>query len=84
MTGNPSSASVREQWMTVAKVRVAAGGDGADTKVLFYESARIYRLLRTNPRYDEILRHLRLAEGGQRAIKVRLDRPEGEVIEDAE
>ena len=80
MTGAASSGGSRERRLTVAKVRLAAGGD---SEVMFLESARIYRLLAANPRYDEILRRLAEATGGG-PVKVKLDRPEGEIIEDIE
>jgi hypothetical protein len=48
-------AGQRERVLTVARVRTRS--DRAD--VMFFESARIYRLQRANPSYDDALRLLR-------------------------
>jgi hypothetical protein len=54
-TERGSDAGQKERLLTVAQVRLRT--DHAE--VMFYESARIYRLLRTNPAYDDALRLLR-------------------------
>ena len=67
--------------LTVARVR---GRDEADhVEVLFLESARIYRLLRERPDFDELLDRLRLAEGGG-TLRVELASPDSDVIEDVQ
>lgn len=66
--------------MTVVNLRLRAGC----AEIMFAESARIYKLLPANPRYDEVLRRLRAAgqRGGQ--VRVRTEQPNGDVIEHAE
>jgi len=68
--------------MTVVLVREpeAAG----EVEVAFSESARFYRLSRQNPKFESILRQLREARNEKRVIRVLLDFPEGEVIEDVQ
>ena len=70
-------ADQRDCRLTVAQVRPHA--DGA--AVTFFESARIYRLLRGNPDYNTILRRLRQAITAQRPVCVRFVEPNGAVIE---
>jgi hypothetical protein len=68
--------------MTVALIR---DNDEADSvEVAFSESARFYRLSRNNTKFDIILRLLREAGKKKRAVRVLVDSPEGEMIEDAE
>lgn len=58
--------------------------DADEVEVAFSESARFYRLSRQNPKFEDILRQLREARTSQRAVRVLLDVPHGDVIEDAE
>jgi len=66
--------------MTVVLIREpdAAGA----VEVAFSESARFYSLSRQNPRFESILRQLREAKVEKRVVRVLLDFPEGDVIED--
>ena len=73
-----SDAGQRERRLTVAQVRTHA--DGA-AEVMFYETARIYRLLRTNPDYDNALLRLRAAATARTPVRVRFLIPNGDVIE---
>ena len=68
--------------MTVVLVRDRQDGDSV--QVAFSESARFYRLSRQNPKFEDILRLLHEAKEKKRAVRVLVDFPEGEVIEDAE
>jgi hypothetical protein len=67
----------RERLMTVAQVRTA----GADVEVMFFESARIYRLQRANPAFEAALRELQGAAASGAHVAVLLAAPHGEVIE---
>ncbi len=67
----------RERSLTVAHVRVS--DDYAE--VMFHESARIYGLLRSNPRYESAVRELRAAAAQRKPVRVRFVEPNGEVIE---
>lgn len=66
--------------MTVVKVRV--GAEHAD--VMFVESARIYRLLGSNPAYDEALRELTAAARSRRPVRVSFSEPNSEIIVDVD
>ena len=48
---------------------------------MFYETARIYRLLRANPDYEKALRRLRAAATAMTPVRVRFLVPNGEVID---
>jgi len=69
----------RVRRMTVAHVRV----HNNHPEVVFVESARIYRVARDNPAYNETLDALRAAAANQRPLLVRFDTPNGDVIESA-
>jgi hypothetical protein len=80
MDGNDSrvgDAGHRERRLTVAKVRAHS----EHAEVMFHETARIYRLLRTNPQFKDAVRHLREAQAAKRPVRVRFLEPNGEVIE---
>lgn len=78
-TFNNSAADVgqRERRLTVAHVHEKP--DHAIVK--FLESARIYRMPRSNPDYARALRGLRAAAERGTAVSVRLVESNGEVIE---
>jgi len=67
----------REQLLTVARVRVRP----THADVMFFETARIYRLPRTNPAYESALRLLRKAASAGTPVRVRFVAPHGEIIE---
>jgi len=66
--------------MTVGNIREQTGADAA--QVVFLQSARFYRLLRTNPGYDRILRGLHSAMTKQAALRVRIAAQDSDIIED--
>jgi hypothetical protein len=66
--------------MTVARVRARPGADGVE--VMFLESARIYALRRTHPRFEAILALLRDDRASRRVMTVTLASPDSDVIED--
>ena len=68
--------------MTVALIRDHK--DAGAVEVAFSESARFYKLSRQNPKFEDILRQLREAKDNKRALRVLVDFPEGDVIEDAQ
>ena len=51
-------------------------------EVAFSESARFYKLSRQNPKFEDILRRLREARDKKYPVRVLLDSPHGDVIED--
>lgn len=68
--------------MTVAHVREMPGAEFAE--VMFLESARIYKLVKKNPRYEEIVKRLHEAIAKGRVVRVRLDQPHGGILEEIE
>jgi len=76
---NPQEAPVHRE-LTVAQIRSREGAD--HVQVLFLESARFYRLLREQPRFDELLERLREAELERRPVSVGLASLDSDVIED--
>lgn len=64
--------------MTVAQIRERTDG----VVVVFLESARFYKLPRTNPSFERIFDTLKDAVERQRVLKISLASPEGDVIED--
>ena len=76
----PGNSSQRE--MTVARVREQDKADHVE--VVFLESARFYKLFRTNPQYDALLERLRDALATGRGVRVRLSFPNGDIIEDVQ
>ena len=76
----PGDSNPRERRMTVARVRLLNGV----TEIMFLESARIYRLPPSAPRYEELLQRLRTAETSGRRVRVRLTEAHGDVIEDVD
>jgi hypothetical protein len=75
--GSAADVGARERRLTVARVHEKP--DHATVK--FLESARIYRMPRTNPDYARALRDLRMAAASGTAVHVRLLEPNGDVIE---
>ena len=75
--GSGADVGQRERRLTVARVHEKP--DHATVK--FLESARIYRMLRTNPNYARALHDLRVAAASGIAVRVRLVEPNGDVIE---
>ena len=68
--------------MTVALLREQKEADAVE--VAFSESARFYKLARQNPKFETILRRLREAMKRKIGIRVVVDFPEGDVIEDVQ
>ena len=66
-----------ERLLTVAKVRTSSGF----AEVMFFESARIYRLARDSAVYEQTLRRLRTAEKAGQRIRVRFNEPNGDIVE---
>ena len=68
--------------MTVAQVRERNGAD--HTEVAFFESARIYKLPRTNPTYNEALNLLRDAMATGRVVEVGFASVDSDIIEEVQ
>ena len=84
LSSNPPTgeqASLMHTW-TVAKVVETKDADFQ--KVVFLESARFYKLMRSNKNFDCSLGILREAEKNQSTVKVWLTEPHGDIIERVE
>ena len=68
--------------MTVALIREPRQLN--DVEVAFSESARFYRLLRANPNFENILTQLREAKEKQRPVRVLMESPESNTIDDVD
>jgi hypothetical protein len=68
--------------MTAANIRELKGAEYVE--VMFLESARIYKVFQSNSKYEEILKRLREAVNKRHLVRVQLNLPHGDVIEDAE
>jgi hypothetical protein len=64
--------------MTPAHIREPKGADFVE--VVFLDSARFYKLPKSNPRFKEILACLRHAIKNSRPVIVRLTKPHGDTI----
>lgn len=63
---------------TVARLRPTA----EHVEVMFFESARIYRLERAAQEYDAVLRALRAAAASGARVQVRVTAPHGDAIDE--
>ncbi len=75
--GSAADVGKRERLMTVARVHEQP----EYATVKFLESARIYRMPRTNPDYARALRALQAASASGGVVRVRLVATNEEVIE---
>lgn len=75
---NPDSA---ERIMTVAKVYEEKNSEPGSIQVTFYESARFYKLLKSNPHWKEFAGILKEAVKKRKPVAVRLGGPDGDIIE---
>jgi len=66
--------------MTPARVRERRGSDHAD--VAFLESARLYKLFRSHPRFADVVAQLRKAVSTQKAVRIRLAAVDSDVIDE--
>lgn len=69
---------------TVAKVYLEKYSDPGSVKVTFYESARFYKIEKSNPKFNEMVRLLKEAIKKRKAVLVTLNSREGNVIERVE
>lgn len=68
--------------MRVAHIREPRGADYAE--VMFLESARIYKLLKRDPNYEENLRLLREAMAKRHVLKIGCASPDSDVVEEVQ
>jgi len=81
--GKPDTVGMSEyRVMTVALIREPKQLN--DVEVAFSESARFYRLLRANPKFENILTELREAKEKQRPVRVLMESLESNTINDVD
>jgi hypothetical protein len=66
--------------MTVAHIREQTPGDAVE--VMFLESARFYRLLRSNANFSALLERLRAARQKGEPVEIAVASPESDLIDD--
>lgn len=66
--------------MTVAHIREDAQPDAVE--IMFLESARFYRLPRSAPNFNALLKCLREAAQTQRPVEIAVTSPGSDLIED--
>jgi hypothetical protein len=69
---------------TVAKVYLEKYSDPGTVKVTFYESARFYKIEKTNPKFNEMVKRLKEAIKKRKVVLVTLNKREGNIIERVE
>jgi hypothetical protein len=67
--------------MTVAKVYEEKYSEPGTMKITFYESARFYKILKSNPHYKEYISLLKEALKEQKPVSIRFTKPNGDIIE---
>jgi hypothetical protein len=67
--------------MTVAKVYEEKYSEPGSTQVTFYESARFYKILQSNPHYKAYISLLKEAIKKQKPVCIRFTKPGGDIIE---
>lgn len=67
--------------LTVAKVYEEKDSDPGTTQVTFYESARFYKILQSNPHYKEYIALLKEAIKKQQPVCVRFTQVGGDIID---
>ena len=67
--------------LTVAKVYAEKDSDPGCTQVTFYESARFYKILQSNPQYAAYIRLLKEAEKKQQPLCIRFTERGGAIID---
>ena len=78
-TGSHQAPERYRREMTVAQIREPGGPDAME--VVFLESAHFYRVLRSNPAFNDILKRLRDAGKEGRALTIELASLESDIIE---
>jgi hypothetical protein len=66
--------------MTVGHIRKPDAS--GNIQVVFLESARFHRLLRSNSKFNDLLKHLQDAKKGGHAVNVMTSSMESDIIED--
>jgi hypothetical protein len=67
--------------MTVAKLYEEKYSEPGSTQVTFYESARFYKILQSNPDYKKYISLLKEALKKQQPVCIRFTTPNSDIIE---
>jgi hypothetical protein len=67
--------------MTVAKVYEEKYSEPGSIRVTFYESARFYKILKSNPNYKKYISLLKETIKKQQPVYIRFTKPNGDIID---
>lgn len=84
MSGSQTNKNNNHGYREMTAARVREPSDANHVEVVFLESARFYKLYRTNPHYKILLERLQDAIAKGRGVQVRLTSPHGDIIEDVQ
>lgn len=84
MAGKSSEERSANNMLTLTVAKVIEDENKDYVTVVFLESARFYKLMRSDAGFKEYLAKLKKAEKNSSAVKVRLVEPYGEIIEAVE
>ena len=79
-TGNIPPQDSLSRTMTVAKVYEEKYSEPGSTQVTFYESARFYKIMKSNPDYKKFIGLLKEAIKKQQPVFIRFTKPNGDII----
>lgn len=80
-TGNIPPQDSLSRVMTVAKLYEEKYSGPGSTQVTFYESARFYKIMKSNPNYKKFISLLNEAIKKQKPICIRFTKPNGDIID---
>jgi hypothetical protein len=80
-TGNTPPQDSLSRTMTVAKVYEEKYSEPGSTKITFYESARFYKILQSNPGYKKYISLLKEAIKKQQPVCIRFTKLNDGIIE---
>jgi hypothetical protein len=80
-TGNNTPQDSLSRNMTVAKVYDEKYSEPGSIQVTFYESARFYKILKSNPHYKECISLLKDAMKKQKPVTVSFAKPNSDIID---
>lgn len=80
-TGNIPPQDSLSRIMTVAKVYEEKYSKPGSIQVTFYESARFYKILKSNPNFNKYISLFKEALKKQQPVSIRFTEPNGDIID---
>ena len=80
-TGNIPPQDSLSRIMTVAKVYEEKYSKPGSIRVTFYESARFYKILKSNPNFKKYISLFKEALKKQQPVSIRFTEPNGDIID---